>query len=760
MTETKSTIYEGNELLPPADHPEVGLRVAELLTECLDSREDLGKPKEWTRFYELRKNKHWKAKSGTKLNLVSANLLGSHHQKTVNMLTDNNPTFNSIQTGELAEDSEEGVEILSKTGAHWWGETEQQHRLETSVSTGETYGTVGEKASFNPDIDKPNGEVEIETIDPFYICMYPPRCKEIEKAEGLFHIWPMTTREARRRWEEKADDIQGDLELLSELGDERENAPSEQNGITTTLLNSVVRFLSGSKSAARDDSDETIVIEGWVKDHSVDGNGDPLYIGNIRRVMCCSGGNVVLSDDNNPSINPDLEEEDKIKSYLFNRFPFSWTQSVTDPDSPFGMADYEQLAALNLEINKTLSQFTRYKDKATRLKLINPKNSGVTNQELDNIEGIIRPTNHVVAQAIRYMDGPKVPADIVTALSVYKDLFHEVSGTFSDVNQGRNGGSDVIAYKAIAALLEEATRMLKGKIRNYSKMIRERGRMYISLAQNFYHTDRYISFKKDGKDQVKAVSGELLRSIPGKITVVSGSTMPVSQIQKREEALALYDKRVIDQEELLKCMDWPERMDVIKRMQAGPLGEFLSKLGMIGVPKEMLQYFHKLGQTETKELEKLVKAGEVVTFQKMIQEMMSGGQQQQPNPEMIAQQIEGAKAQADIQLTNAKIREVEVKIALEQEKIATERLEQQIKIKGVGFDEEKMVMTRSEVAKSLESKERADRRADAEAVANIKDKTDGRHIEKVKVAADIKSKTDTGPTDYNERGLTSNNQGD
>ncbi len=54
---------------------------------------------------------------------------------------------------------------------------------------------------------------------------------------------------------------------------------------------------------------------------------------------------------------------------------FSATPSVTDTSSIWGISDYEQLEQLNLEVNKALSQITLIKDKASRLKIINPKNN-------------------------------------------------------------------------------------------------------------------------------------------------------------------------------------------------------------------------------------------------------------------------------------------------------------------------------------------------------------------------------------------------
>lgn len=743
MAETVNSV-ETNELIPPEGDDNVGPRIFEILSDILKYREGLKKPEDWTRFYELRRNKHWKTKTESSIKLLSANMLGSHHQRTVNMLTDNNPTFNAVQAGDVEGDPEEEMARLTHTIDDWWNDREQQHVLEESVSTGEMYGSVGEFLSYNPKINYPDGEVEVETLDPFYYGLYPVRCRNIEKSEAFLRWYPMTVMEAKRRWPEQAGSLTGDLALLEEIRDDRSEVQESKKTVTQTVINSLSRFLSGDQPS-RSDSDELMVIETWVRDYSkVDDKY--LYKGNIRRIRCCNGGDIVLDDHDNPSINPELDPEIQVKNYLYSRFPGSHTQSVTDTASPFGMADFEQLESLNIEVNKTISQLTMYKDKASRLKLINPKDSGVTNDHLDNKPGIINPTNHIVGQAIRYLDPPAMQGDVVSVLGIYKDFFNEVAGTFTDVLQGSRQGSDVIAYKAIAALLEEASRMLKGKIRNYSKMIRERGRMYIALAQNFYTDGKFISIPRNGSTETVRIDRTMLQ-IPGKISVVNGSTMPVSLVQKREESLTLFKMGAIDQEELLKSVDWQNYKDVIARMKEGPLGEFLKRLGMIGVPKQLLAVFKQAAAMDEKKIESAVKEGKIPPFMEVLKAIMQQQPPEKPDPELIKIQIEAKKAEAEIAEIMAKAKETSYKAELAKEKIITERVEQQVKLKGVKFDEAKLKMLRAETVDRIKTSEQERKLGVADAVVKT-----GKDV----VASKSTNQNKQGP--YAERGLKSNNQ--
>jgi hypothetical protein len=528
-TKNETDLSQG-ELIPQPDDEMVGFRIFQILSQVMQDKSDLGLPARWTRNYELTRNKHWKG-STKKATLVSANMLYAHRLRTVNLLTDNNPTFNVTQLGNPEETDEEIYDKLLHTAEHWWQEQEQQHVLEKSVTNGETYGCNVEKMIFDVDMDV-FGEVETQIIDPFHFGFYPVKCQDIQKAEAVLHYWPMSVREARRRWPEMAQHIRADEEVLKELGDERRNVQggrsTQPKGYFSTLAG-VVKSMLNIAGEGGAESEETLIVECWVRDCTTDENGDMLYPGGIRCVQVCSGGKVVLSDRPNPSINPDLPVDQAQYTYLWDHFPFTLTHSVTDNVLPWGLSDFEQLEALQIEVNKSLSQITLWKDKASRLKIINPKDSGVNNSEFSNYPGVLNPANAMVAQGIRYMDPPSPPTDLSAFMDIYKDLFFLVAGTF-DLDQAQTPGRDVIAYKAIAALIERAHTMLKGKIRNYSKMIRERGRMYLSHAMNWYTDERWISYENDGEKARESIQGpELI--VPAKLGVVSGSTMPVSKFR-------------------------------------------------------------------------------------------------------------------------------------------------------------------------------------------------------------------------------------
>jgi hypothetical protein len=747
------------QLIPPEGDPKVGQEVFRILSLIIADKVKMGLHERWFRNYQLRRNQHWKANSPQGVPLVSANLLFTHIQRTVNTMTDNNPTFNVAIVGQMEEGQKDQLMDLQRATEHWWTDQEQQDVLETSCLHGEEYGPAIEKVRFNPDLEYGIGEVEAVTIDPFHFGWYPVKmanARDLQNREAVVHFYPESVRKLKAKYPELAEKIKPDKELLKELheDDRREiasNTAGKGAGGSTfvsiaSAVKELINFMAGTGAEGEDD--DTLICEMWVRDRTTISSDEkdeatgtitkitkPKYTGEIRYILACSG-NVVLEDKDNPNINPNLSDEEARKTYLYDKFPFSMVNSVKDTSSAWGASDYEQLEWLNMEMNKSLSQFVLEKDRAARKKIINPRDSGVQNHEFTNYTGIINPSSSTTSQGIRWLETPQSSVDYDKAIALFKDLFFLVSGTF-ELDQAQVKGREVIAYKAIAALLERAATMMRGKIRAYSRLIRERGRMYLSHVMNFYTEERWITYQENGVTQTKPITGTKM-ILPAKLTVVSGSTMPISRIQQREEAIELFKGGAIDQQELLEKLDWGNRAEVIKRMQAGPMGALLEKLATTGLPEPFMRYIQGIAEADPKKLQQSVESGEFPTFPEFFQQVMAEMQGvSEDNPE---QNAEFQERQAKVRQALAAAEKLMAERDLIIEKTATERLMQQVKAAGVAFDEESLKMQRAKIVADIEAKMKAD------------------HWEGVKVGLDFVSAQNNRPG-YNERGLSSNNEG-
>jgi len=725
-------------LIPPEGDKNAGPAIFMLLEKVIKDKEDIGLHAKIKRNHELRMGEHWRNQD-KKVPFVVANLIFNHMQKNCNLLTDNNPVFNVAKVGEISSEQEENIELIQRTAEHWWNEQEQQAVFEDTVLNGEEYGIAIEHTKFNRELEWGIGEVETLNIDPLYFGFYPTKLKsprDLNTAEALFYYYPMSVREIKRRWPKAGKDVKPDEEISKNLDDDRREISQKKDseskffGALITVADSIKQMLS-FKFGDDGGEEETLVCDCWCKDYTMVPEGKdkerPKYPGFIRRIIACNGGKVVLADDPNPSINPNLDFEKARNCYLFDKYPFYARNSVRDTSNAWGFSDMEQLERLNMEFNKCLSQLVLTKDRKARAKIINPMTSGVENSEFTNIAGVIRPSNTIEAAGIRYLTFDGDTRDFTESLNLFKEIFYTIAGTF-ELENAQAPGKSVIAYKAIAALIEQASTMRKGKIRAYSAMIRERGRCYISLAQNWYtDTDRWITYQKDGVSETQPITNiDLL--VPAKLTVVTGSTMPVSKVQQREEAIALYRQNAIDLEKLHETLDTSGRAAMLKRMKQGPFGSQGERLAELQVPPQLVEYISTIGLLDDKTFKKGMDKGDFPPFPQVMQEMQQEMEGKEPPPDpmqevemrekeakIMESEAKVAKTEAELEKAQAESKKIDVEIDLIREKIETEKIDRLVKLEGVEFDKDKLKIERAKVVGDMASSLEPDKGKQSEA---------------------------------------------
>jgi hypothetical protein len=764
MTEAKSTIIKKSSALIPQGEA-AGPAVFDIVEKIIKDKDDKGLSYWWKRCYELVRNKFWK-QSSDKYVLTTANLIYTHFTRVVNQLTDHEPTFNVVPIGDgVDEQAIDKYDILIKVIDYWWRETEQQDTYDDTVRNGETYGTPIEKYVFNMDLAEGLGDVEVIPVDPFHFGFWPLDAKKPSKCQMMVHYRPMQVSEVRRIWGDAADDVIADKKLIDKMGEERRSvSPMGDKALaggysaTFSATSKMITGRNGAGTQPDDEDDIVVVADAWIRDWTQDtrkekdGEGkdievsQPKYKGGIRRVVTCNFGEVILEDKDNPSINPELPDDLARKTFLYYNFPFGVGASIKDTTTVYGRTIFEQLYPLQADINVTLTQLKTLKDKSARRKLVNPLTSGVSNGQLTNSAGIINPTNVMEGQGIQWLNDPGIPADLVNHLETLKALFFLVSGSF-DMDQAKMGGSNVVAYKAINALLERSAQINRDRQRNYDKLLRTRGRAFLSLAQNWYTEERFFPFEKDGKTYTLKVTGKDL-IVPAKLMVVSGSTLPVSVAQRREEAVMLYERGLIDDMEALKRLDYPDYMNVIIRKRQGAYGELMRRLGMIGVPEPMVAAFMELASMDTDKFNAEAKAGKIPPFAAILQST-AGGEDPMKNIDMQKARAEAAeigakaqKAQADAQkaiadaeraVSEGKKAEAEIQLILE--KMKSEQFMRMVQAEGVKLDWKKM---EQEAARIVNEFEMGRKKLD--------------HDKKME---SFRAKRQQGP--YREKGLKSNN---
>lgn len=781
---TEAKQYE--ELIPAEGTEDVGKKVFQLLEEIMRDKDALNLPQKAKRNYEIVNNKFWKQESSS-LPLATANLIFTHVQRIVNQLTDNAPTFNVVPIGDVGDAYEESLYNVLQTIKYWWNETEQQSIFSISVKNGETNGTTIEKYFFNPELRRGEGEVAVDNVDLFHFGFWPLDARSIDDCEAVFHFRPYDVRDVRRIWGAKANDVVNDEDIIKQLGDDRRTVVIGKTDTSSHsgTIGGVVKSLLSSGKATDGIKDQVLVVECWVKDRTrtkiekITESGDvdgevyvtkeivekPKYTGEIRRIITCNMGKVVLEDRDNPSINPLLPDEVKMNLYLFDRFPFGTAQSITDQVSIWGRTDLDQLIPLQTEINKTITSIMYFKDKSARPKAIVPKDSGVSPTEMNNAMGVITPHNSIVAQGLRWFPAPESQVDLMQTLETLKAWFFLIAGTF-EMDQANLAGNDVVAYKAINALLERAAAMQRSKERNYSRLVRERGRAYLSLAQSWYTEDRWIAVEEAGTQKPVKINASQLR-VPVTVAVVSGSTLPISNVQRREEALMLFQTQAIDHEELLKRLDWPDYMDVVNRVKAGPVGEVMQRAQAAGMPEPLVGFLQQLSEMKADKFENALKRGELPDFMSVLQQALTGQPPKDPKAEAEAMKIqaESMEKQANAQKAGAEVAKIQQEIMkakaeamLTAEKIITERFERMVKTEGVKMDWKKLEQEDAVIASDIEIKNKQMEHDAARLVTEMETGIKQHDIELKKTEVEMKKVEVTKDAKRNEKGIKSNNE--
>lgn len=632
-TATQTEPYNG--LIPPEGHSDVGKRAFALFEICKKAKKKGGWHEKWLKNHELIRGKHFPT-TQSKYPMVPINLFHVAFSTTVANLTDNKPKFDIVPHDDRAKAKQP---ILHEAASTWWRRTNQQGKLTATVKNKEKYGTTIEKMLFDTSLRGGRGEIDVAIVDPFKFFPWP-NIQDIQRMPRFFEIEIMDLEDIYRMWPESGKTVAPDSAYSELVGKEREEVRGGTQSRNTFPDNLPSNYAEdGGRDSKEYNLKRAMVYEMWLKDYTmvpifeqqqvflegaVDNTGQPIpaidefgqpitqeveagekpkYPGFIRVIHFANSGKVVLDDVPNPSLNPNLPEEQASQTYLWDRYPYQNSDSNTDDTNFWGYSGVEQVETLVLQINKKVSQIAAYIDKTARPTLIMPMNAGIEKHQISNLPGQTWwPVNHMVAQYIRYLAVPPLPSDFYKYIELLLRLVDIVTG-IHEVTEGRRP-TGVTAASAIMALQEKAETIFREKIRNNDALIEERGRMWVGLAQNWYNEPRKLQMSgKNASAQGEFQEYRAEDFIEGEFsfTVVSGSTMPKSIFTQQEHAIQLFQSGVIDQREILEKFNWANIEEVIQRMSQGPLGQLIERLETAGLPQEVLQVIQEIGSMDENE---------------------------------------------------------------------------------------------------------------------------------------------------------------
>jgi hypothetical protein len=550
--------------------------------------------KNWLSDYKFFRGQQWETQRPSYRHSEVINMVFQAIQSSVPMITDTRPKFQFLPQ----EPSDiKFAEIINQVCENDWTRNNWLYRLTESVYDAAFYGVGFGYVGHDPKAKKGLGDICYESIDPFYVFPDPNSHDVNVKSKSLVYAEPVDVDVIKSEYPELGKFVKADLDDLAG-GDKTDvenyyklRLPIDQTKSLRESGGNVDMFLSNKalKKIAYVFTDETEEIEGVSDDGITPVFEKRLKYPNGRKIVIAGG---VLLDDG-----PMQNEDGKI--------PYSRLTNYILPREFYGISDIEQLKGPQRIFNKLISFAMDVLTLMGNPIWIVDSNSDVDTDNLINKAGLVVEKN--AGSEVRREEGVQLQPYVLQLIDRMRDWFDGLSGQ-TDVSRGANP-SGVTAAGAIATLQEAAQTRVRLKARNLDAHLQDLGQMWLSNTLQYrtapeiirisgnQEAARFFQFHvesvKDelGQDMLNE-RGEPMRravvrnyntdpmtgqggfgdaeqiDIKGNldVSVSTGSTLPFMKAQKHQDALNLFGQGLIDQEEVLKTMDWPNYKAVMARM--------------------------------------------------------------------------------------------------------------------------------------------------------------------------------------------------
>jgi hypothetical protein len=328
------------------------------------------------------------------------------------------------------------------------------------------------------------------------------------------------------------------------------------------------------------------IHEEEVPEHADDGTIDVKYVQKKkypkgRKIVVCS--KVVLESGENP--------------YDDGLFPYARIQNYVNQRKFWGISDIEQLESPQKVFNKlicfSLDVLTLMGNPIWKV----GSGSGVDTDNLYNQPGLIVECDDV--NQVQREEGVQLQPYVLQLVDRLKLWFDDISGS-NDVSRGARP-EGVTAASAIQSLQEAANIRVRQKARNLDACLQNLGQLYLSRIFQFYSAPRVFRLtNQDGSQKFfkfhvetltnpetneqekvahyrpfeQGADGKIyegqVKSMPIKgsldLKVNTGSTLSFAKDAIKNEAIQLFDRQIIDDEEVLKRFDYPNWEAVLQRV--------------------------------------------------------------------------------------------------------------------------------------------------------------------------------------------------
>jgi hypothetical protein len=544
----------------------------------------------WLDYYKMFRGKQWKEQRPSYRHSEVINLVFRTIQSLVPIQVDARPRFEFLpeEPSDMAF-----AKVLSQLAESDWMKKGWSEQLLEVIYDSNIYGTGLSTMVVKEELGQPT--IVYESKDPFN--SFPdPNARDTNKDCGYFiDATPTDVRIIKRKYPDKKEYIKADLQDLMR-GSKTDLAPIRYRTPTDQTTNA-----PDSGHLATLHKDKALLVTCWIRpdfpelleEYDEIAKMDPetqeaVYeqhakYPNGRKIVICNG--VVL-------------EGESPLGYDDNEIPFSRYVNYLLPREFWGMGEVEQLEGPQKSFNKLVSFAL---DVLTLMG--NPiwkvhSSSGVDPENLTTRPGLVVEWDGEPGAEPKREEGVQLQPYVLQIIDRMAEWFDSIGGS-QDVTRGLNP-SGVTAASAITTLQEAAHTRIRQKARNMDVYLQQVGQQWASRTMQFTTAPKVYRLTNDqnvtqffkmrvepyvkanGSEGKRAVvenytaegkldpeTGISIYEIAGKfdVKVATGSHLPFAKAEKEEKLNKLFDRGIIDAEEVLKQTEYPNYQAVLQRMQ-------------------------------------------------------------------------------------------------------------------------------------------------------------------------------------------------
>lgn len=593
-TKTNKNEEKAGAYNPTPEEQKIIKKVNDLLEKAKGARSRFdGK---WADYYNMFRGKQWELKQPSYRHSAVINMVFQTIQSIVPILTDSKPKFEYVAT----EPSDYEFSTIINEISEWdWSRFNWQQQLVEVIYDAHFYGTGLSELYFDPKGDQGIGSICYDSSDPFYVFPDPEATDCNKKCDYFIYARPMSLQKIKELYPEKGKYVKADLGSFNKLDKGDPKSVRYVSPSPPLLVNDVE-----SVDAPKVNEDKCLLISCFIKDNSYeekeekshDENGNEV-LGYVQIKKYPQGrliqiaSNVVLRD-----------EENFMES---GEFPYQRLVNYTNPRQFWGISEVEQLESPQKMFNRLVSFAMDVTMLMSQPIWVVDTSAGIDTDNLTNRPGLIVEKNP--NSEVRREGGVGLQPHVLAIIDRLRTWFDSISGA-NDITRGiRPEG--VNAALAIQELQQAAQTRIRLKSRNLDAYLQDLGRHYLQLIMQYYTIPRivritnkdnpqlqdYFKFYIDqsevldeygqptgdkkkiakisrynfNQDQGQYFEGEIVeKEITGNfdVKVTTGSSLPFSKAEKESRLLNLFDRGIVDAEEVLKNLDYPNYQALLQRL--------------------------------------------------------------------------------------------------------------------------------------------------------------------------------------------------